>query len=540
MKFNKMKKINEQTNPSTDVMTTAFNAGCFSNQKYTWFTIDNDKQPKTTKSGKKVITGKNTKGDPVWFYQPDAGKSIGVYKNMTTKNQKIWECSDVSGNITGSEDKDKFVKDFLEKNKDHKEEKPSDFLIGTEWEKIDLSTIKPELFKPNERFIYKRIGSVNTKIQQQPEIEKVLNSAGYTLIEPAVTSFTHDKNRDIRNIAGGKYKNYYDVLSKDGQPVNVWPVEGKETITPETAKQTLQNIKSKEISKSNCKDFIKTLMYYKRTNADIDDKDLIPLKDKVWQCKRQGTKFTSGIFGLEDELQNLSQDYGRYGLGEYLKDMNESKTNLKTIIKENLKTKKSSLITENTIISNRLNVILEEGKPNTNKELDKFYNNIIEEMVFFNSQDYSTELISEGLIDMVKSFFGSASEGILQTLKEKMITWILEKLGIPTNNTYAKFFIVAAGNLDVADIPKLTNCSFLTKFLSKTVVEATVKKFQGEGKASGAFFDMMRNTMIDAVEQSSFGQTLEHKLSDLICGDLLNVKSKMDTIGDELKQKALS
>jgi len=50
----------------------------------------------------------------------------------------------------------------------------------------------------------------------------------------------------------------------------------------------------------------------------------------------------------------------------------------------------------------------------------------------------------------------------------------------------------------------------------------------------------MRNTMIDAVEQSSFGQTLEHKLSDLICGDLLNVKSKMDTIGDELKQKALS
>ncbi len=32
-------------------------------------------------------------------------------------------------------------------------------------------------------------------------------------------------------------------------------------------------------------------------------------------------------------------------------DMNESKTNLKTIIKENLKTKKSSLITENTIIS---------------------------------------------------------------------------------------------------------------------------------------------------------------------------------------------
>jgi hypothetical protein len=540
MKYKNMEKINEQTNPSTNIMTTALNAGCFSNQKYAWFTIDTDQQPKTTKSGKKVITGKNTKGDPVWFYEPEGGKTTGIYKNMTTQNQKVWECSEISGKITGSEDKDKFVKEFLSKNKDYKEEAPSHFLIGTEWEKVDLSTIKSELFKPNERFIYKRIGTVNTKIQQQPEIEKVLNGAGYTLIEPSVTSYTYDKIRDIRNIAGGKYKKYYDVLSKDGQPVNVWPVEGKQTLTPDQAESVLNDIKSKEISKSNCKDFIKTLIYYKNTNADINDKDLIPLKDKVWQCKRQGTKLSSGMFGLEDELERLSQDYGRYGLGEYLRDINESKTTLKSIIKENLKSKKSLLITENTIISNRLNIILEEGKPKNEKEMDKFFNNVIEEMVFFNTQGYSNELISEGLIDMIKSLFGQASEGILQHFKEKIIEWLLDKLGIPRKSYIADFFIVAVGNLNVADIPKLTNCSFLTKFLSKNVVESIVKKIQGEGHFSGAFYDILRNSMVEVIEQSNLGRTIEDKLSDLICGDLLNIKSKMDTMGDELKQKALS
>ena len=74
-------------------MAEAYDLGCFNKDIYTWFTIDSGKQPKKTQSGKNVVTGKNTKNEPVWFYQPEGNSTIGVYKNMVTKNTKKWACT---------------------------------------------------------------------------------------------------------------------------------------------------------------------------------------------------------------------------------------------------------------------------------------------------------------------------------------------------------------------------------------------------------------------------------------------------------------
>ena len=85
---------------------------------------------------------------------------------------------------------------------------------------------------------------------------------------------------------------------------------------------------------------------------------------------------------------------------------------------------------------------------------------------------------------------------------------------------------------------------FLTKFLTKDIVEAIIKKFQhGDdnpaGEKFGQFFDVLRNIMVETLESSQLGIKIETKLSELICPGLSKIGSKMDKLGADMKTKAL-
>jgi hypothetical protein len=56
----------------------------------------------------------------------------------------------------------------------------------------------------------------------------------------------------------------------------------------------------------------------------------------------------------------------------------------------------------------------------------------------------------------------------------------------------------------------------------------------------GPIYDIIRNSMVEMAEDTSFGMKVETMIGDLICPMLSGVKDKMDNTAETLKAKALA
>ena len=558
---NKMgrKNINEQdTKNETLTIQDAISQGCFTKEKLPWFTIDIGTQPKTTKTEKLVVTGKNSKGDDVWLYEMEIGQTTGKGVNRKTQKEFTWACDTTVDPKSPKGKQDQFITDFIDKNKDYIKDEPSDFKQGREYKKVDLSTLS-DIFKPGERFIYRRINTVNTNIEQQTPIETALNLAGYTLEEPLETQPEHEEGRDIREFLNGKYEKYYKPLSDMGSPTIVYPMtqkqkkdydksntgDTKSTIVTDP-KELLKLANTKQYTKSNCRTAIKALYNMKDSNTRVDDATLMALKKMVFGCYEQNTKFNSGAFGVQDELDNLLQDSSKYGLYEFMRNKsrqtNES-MDMKKIIKENLiKTsvkKQNRLLSESKIIVNRYQLLTENINPKSKKDVKKFFDLVITETAYLHSQDYNKDLIKESFFDLLGGLFGNASTGVFQYFKEHIATWLVTKFGFDANSWLGNIIIVAVGNLPLTELHNLTNCSFVSKMLAKDIAEGAINKIKNEQGLTGPGYDILRNAMTEMAEQSSFGQSIEHKISDYICPKLQGLTGKLGDVTKTIKSNAL-
>ena len=558
---NKMgrKNTNEQdTENKTLTIQNAISQGCFTKEKLPWFTIDIGTQPKTTKTDKLVVTGKNSKGDDIWLYEMEKGQTTGKGVNRKTQKEFTWACDTTVDPKSPKGKQDQFITDFIEKNNDYIKDEPSDFKQGREYKKVDLSTLS-KIFNPGERFIYQKINTVNTKIEQQTPIETALNQAGYTLEEPEVTQPEHDDHIDIRDLMAGKYKEYYKQLVDMGSPTIVYPMtkkqkedyksknsDSEESIVTDP-KELLKLANTKQYTKSNCRTAIKALYNMKDSNTKVDDATLMGLKKMVFGCYEQNTKFNSGAFGVQDELDNLLQDSSKYGLYEFMRNKsrqtNES-MDMKKIIKENLiKTsvkKQNRLLSENTIIVNRYKLLTENINPKSKKDVKKFFDLVITETAYLHSQEFNKDLIKESFFDLLGGLFGNASTGIFQYFKEHIAKWLVTKFGFDPNSWLGNIVIVAVGNLPLTELHNLTNCSFVSKMLAKDIAEGAINKIKNEQGLTGPGYDILRNAMVEMAEQSTFGQTIEHKISDYICPKLQGLTGKLGDVTQTIKSNALS
>ena len=555
---NKMgrKSINEQENKTLTIQD-AINQGCFTKEKLPWFTIDIGTQPKTTKTDKLVVTGKNSKGDDVWLYQMEIGQTTGKGVNRKTQKEFTWACDTTVDPKSPKGKQDAFITDFIGNNKDYIKDEPSDFKQGREYKKVDLSTLS-KIFNPGERFIYQKINTVNTKIEQQTPIETALNLAGYTLEEPLETLPEHEEGRDISEFLNGKYAKYYKPLSDMGSPTIVYPMTKKQKEDYNTKnssstesivtdpKELLKLSNTKEYTKSNCRTAIKALYNMKDSNKGIDDATLMALKKMVFGCYEQNTKFNSGAFGVQDELDNLLQDSSKYGLYEFMRNKsrqtNES-MDMKKIIKENLiKTsvkKQNRLLSESTIIVNRYKLLTENINPKSKKDVKKFFDLVITETAYLHSQEFNKDLIKESFFDLMGGLFGNASTGVFQYFKEHIATWLMTKFGFDPKSWLGNIVVVAVGNLPLTELHNLTNCSFVSKMLAKDIAEGAINKIKNEQGLTAPGYDILRNAMVEMAEQSTFGQSIEHKISDYICPKLQGLTSKLGDVTKTIKSNAL-
>lgn len=492
---------------------------------------------------KRVWSGKNSKNQDIVFYLdliPD-GSGRMVAENISTKEKRGWSCDTVGGKYT----------DIL-----------SNFGItktDTEKAKQITTTLQGLIGQNAVSDIFQKWNDVLTNVFKSTEVLKIKPENSL----PAKTSDLQIKYQP----------NMSEQLNSDYGWKNI------SIYLPQAAMETPTTVDMK-LDPTTCdtilKTYLKSAFQYSYNNVPARP-DVLKMQGQINSCYGSGMYNSfSGITGGEGgDYPGVPNDRNPFKLfrdklrfefivkllrgdkAKYLPSpspylfyiggiQNESVQNeLKTMIKESLyqssKLKKQNLITESNIIGNRTKFLIENRELKTESQRDKFFNEILIESNYLNSQGFSEQLINEQFWDALKGLFGTGAEGTFQYFKEYLAKQLISKLTpLDTDGWIGGIVVKAVGNVDVADMGKLTNCNFLVPVLTKSIVEEAADKIKKSVGMTGPFYDILRNSLAEMVENSDFGQSVERNLSTLICPLLGGVKTKIETATDKMKEKVLS
>ncbi len=530
----KTKKIIVEQQTDKEKLIKARDNGCFP----TWLKYGN--------------TGKSKDGQSVYFGENEKKETVVFYLDMTAKNLKTgkrskWSCpalttsqGTVSPTSVISSDQELVIDRFVNDNPSYTKTNPGEEKVGTgrEYLKVDVSTIdqlKEKFPDSGKFFLYKKSGVMGTSQDYVSQFETMLKNAGYTFDIPlAKQEFLLNTKRKATDIVGQRYSESF------GQTVPfVYMTEQKYE-------------ELNDMDKSACKQSIKTLYgaFKDPDRARMTLPDRIDLKNKVWFCGNK--RFAPGILGVGNELDEImskSPSSNPYGMKDYnpTRQIYESvkKDNLKKLVRENLLDikikKKKSLIQESKIVKNRFKFISENVSLKTKKQKDKFCGDLLNEMIYLSSQGFDKTSINEGFFDMFKGIFGNTGESILQYFKEYFAKWLISSITpLDPEGWIGGTIVKAIGNLDISDIPKLTDCNFTTKLVSKSISEEAIDQLKNKAGLEGAFYDVLRNAVVESLSDSNFGQKIESALGSVLCPMLSKVSGKMANVTDTMKKGALS
>jgi hypothetical protein len=225
--------------------------------------------------------------------------------------------------------------------------------------------------------------------------------------------------------------------------------------------------------------------------------------------------------------------------------MRESVLDLKKVIKENLvkisEQKEKNILTETKIIQIRTKILTENRILKFKQPREKFFNEIISEALYLESQGFDKQLIKEEFWDAIKGLFGQhGSEAIFGTFKEYMGKWLLQKL-TPVNpdGWIGSIIVTAIGNLHIDDLSKLTDCNFITKKLASSIGEGVARKIQHDKGYDGGISDVVRNGLFSAIDNSELVKSLETGLAKIVCPALSGVKTKLEDKANKMKTMAV-
>ena len=305
-----------------------------------------------------------------------------------------------------------------------------------------------------------------------------------------------------------------------------------------------------KLRKVSCKNAIELYGQAYDKKLELSPEKLRMFKPVIRNCTTNYPKFEKSAERLQFASPVQTQTGG---VTDYALNVNSGKTVqrehkeqlLKNLIRESLleikENKKKSILGESKIVKVRLSIISENVVLKTKKQKDKFFGELLSEMAYLNSQGFDKQVINEGFWDTLKGLFGHAPDGIMEYFKEYMAKWVVKNLTpMDPEGWIGNMIITGIGNLPIGDIPKLTDCNYLTKWISKTAAEGTVRKLTHEKGLDGPFYDILRNSIVDILDETSLGSKIEEALGSFICPLLGGVKNKMEATTDKLKQKALA
>jgi len=350
-----------------------------------------------------------------------------------------------------------------------------------------------------------------------------------------------------------------DLSRYDGLMGSVWLPKGS------ASDLVGQTIKGSDLNCENTlSKYLGLALQSKATGENLlDDEQTIQYKQQIKKCLGTG-QYDRGFkinqknldFDIRKSLEPggfLNRNLSYKEIKKYIKNNvggewqlfeNKEENRLKNIIHENLIQhsidKKNKLIKEQKVVKTRFSLLKEGLNIKTKKDRIIFSNRLMSEMVYLETQGYDQQIISEGLFDMIQGIFGNAGEGIVQMIKQKMADWFLNTLHPDLQKTWVAGIIVNVfTDTNLMDIPKLLKCDFLTKKLAEAIIEEIPKQIQYKTGKTDWFYDTLRNSMLETLEESNFGQNLEKGLVSVVCPMLENIKGKFSGIESKIKSQAL-
>lgn len=545
--------INEQTMSSIDLLQARDTYKCpfvlgSSYVKTNYYT--NGAMKRTANTDSKTL-GNFTVGD-ILMIKKDFTYDV-IRDGKIVKSNLKWACSTLNKDAANpqiSADQIKSVDDLIAKYPGMytKETPTADQIKTGEWEKINLKGKFPDQFK-FDYFIYEKKGLRQSKSPQQEKIIQTYIDRGWKDVGGIINPAEIDKynTEDLKDDYPNDFPNSYLLVQ---------PIESADT------NQLFQEMTAFALGrnfgdKKACKKGISTYytLFNKSKNGEKIPVDRATLKNWKLAVNSCDTKIKNFMdFNLtNNRLEKMKEDSTTLGLGlnkqggvvDTQTDIQkENFTSLKNIVRESLleakELKKKRVLTESEIVKNRFFLIAENINFNTKKGQKKFSNDLMFEMIYLNKQGFSQEIINEQFWDMIKGLFGHGGDAIMQTFKESIGKFILDTLGVDTNGWIGGTIVKALGNVQIGDIPKLTECNFLTSVLSKSIAEQAIDKMKNSAGMEGKFYDLLRNSLVEVLEDSELGKKLEGVIGSIVCPLLGGVKQKMELAATDIKQKALS
>jgi hypothetical protein len=413
--------------------------------------------------------------------------------------------------------------------------------------------------------LYRTIAFKNMTRSQIESVLSTLSSYGYTPIVPAFGSREYNQSRvSPKTLANFITKDDARELGIRDLNVKVYPLPPQVAMSRRDARRAERKRSGEEkkyrLSSTECQQNIERLYYSlpmvtKKPRgfvALIDQTELNSVKDKVRSCianeGEDGFTIMRGYGRKTDEmvaelLRNPDPKFGLKPTRGIRREQTED--TLKSVIRESLinfgETKKKTLTEEKNIVNNRFRIIAEGRNLKSKKEQKKIGYELVEEVFYLKSQGFDNTVINESIFDFFKSILGHSPDGVVQFFKEKLADKILSALGVDPKGWIGGTISTAFGNLPITEMGKLvSDCSFTTKLISKSIAEESLNQLKEKVGKTGGLYDILSNTVVEALEQNPIAQSIEEKLGDIICPIISSVGSKLSKTETELKEKVFS
>jgi hypothetical protein len=528
----------------TDVdLRQAYKVGCFN---YPWLTLDPAPQPKTITGNKLAITGKNENKEQIFIY------ANGVAKNNVTGNTLRWSCpklaeqtSSILSNFGVTKDDDEKVQGYTDELKAY----------------LDLGSIS-EVFDQWNKMLsanFPTIGRLNVKPENKKTWDVSNLNANYTQAPGLDRQFPGWKNI---------------VIWVPNDKLNITTVQKKTDLTVGECITKLTNYVVSAIQANAGITPILDITQVLRYQTDLqrcwanNAYSNFPgiTEEQVSKLTKELSPFGFFKMGKKLSFENIKKILR--GETKYLKPgaangassyiftidrraQRESKfDNLDLLIKENLmitlSEKKKKRLTENKIITNRTNVLLEGGIPKTKVRQERLINNIIIEAISLNSQGLDKDLIKENFWDTIKGLLGSHSErDLVEMFKEKYKTFIIEKLTNEKPDTWVSEIV----NTSFETIPtsnyfngKAFECDYITNVISKTLTQEMIKKTEksfDDNTNADTVLDVVKKSVVNLIDDQTFMKNIEHGIAKFICPAIQGIPDKLDKAAEQMRDKAL-
>jgi hypothetical protein len=252
-------------------------------------------------------------------------------------------------------------------------------------------------------------------------------------------------------------------------------------------------------------------------------------------------------------------------------NLKESVNSIDKLINENLfkmKLKQNpKLLQESKEVRGRILTVVESSNYYSKKDVELFTETLLGEMINLRREGYNEKVILQeagGILDYLGGLFGFGGSdkkdggsdqgwlswlggkglsGVMSTAIEQIGGGLLSYMGLNPKGYVGTAILKTLGNLSPSDLPKLTDCKYLSGLFTKSILETIAAKTTEDFGGQSMIGSFIGNTVFEMGEDSEIFQSIKNFLGDkIICpfltgkGDSLITKTLKGAMGSKGKQ----